>query len=132
LYAGGNPLVYVDEEGLVVGKVLKYAKECIKNPKKCRKTVCNRSNSVMHTVCDTVRSCKGTDDYITLKLKKTQLQTCLIMRKLVSICHGKKMTLDLKDMLHNVSKFEIELINVINFWIIRVYFHGEFKLYKVN
>ena len=90
LYANGNSVRFVDESGLIVGSVLKAAKECIKNPKKCKKSICNTLNAGMHSVCDTVRSCKGTDGYVDLKLKKTQLQICLIMRKAVSICHGKK------------------------------------------
>jgi RHS repeat-associated protein len=61
LYANGNSVINVDKEGLIIGSVLKAAKECIKNPKKCKKSFCNTLNSGMHSVCDTVRSCKGTE-----------------------------------------------------------------------
>ncbi len=44
----------------------------------------------MHVVCDKPGlSCKGTDTYLTLQLKKIRLQTCLTLRNAVTFCHGK-------------------------------------------
>jgi RHS repeat-associated protein len=85
-YVKNNPIIYSDDDGLFRKQVLK----CLKNPKKCRKKVCNSLNAVMHVVCDTVRSCKGSDTCKTLRGKKRQLEACIYMRKAVKMCHGRK------------------------------------------
>ena len=91
-YTWNNPVNLVDSDGLS-GKKSDIAKDiiyCAKNPKKCRKTVCNKLNSLMHTVCDKPGlSCKGNDTYITLQLKRARLQTCLMLRDAVTFCHGR-------------------------------------------
>ena len=106
IYAGSNPIFLADPRGeaalipkIVIGvtlfclrfrKVCKDALDCLRNPKKCRKNVCNGVNGLMHTVCDSASSCKGNDTLKTLRRKKAHLQSCLGMRHTVTVCHGKK------------------------------------------
>ncbi len=86
VYANNNPLVYYDDEGLIAGHIFK----CLKNPKKCRKNLCNALNALMHLVCDSARSCKGGDSCPVLRKKRKKLSRCLALRMAVQKCHGRK------------------------------------------
>jgi RHS repeat-associated protein len=73
LYVDGNPISNFDYDGLI-----------------SRKKLCDRLNALAHLACDGFVSCKGTDSCFILKAKKIKNQTCLYLRKAVSICHGRK------------------------------------------
>jgi RHS repeat-associated protein len=101
-YSLANPLRYIDPTGekpilipiIVCLRFTKFCREiarCLVNPTRCRRRVCNAFNSVSHLVCDSVRSCNGeTDSCFTLRRKKSQFQTCLLLRSAVGVCHGRK------------------------------------------